>query len=247
MSFRDIRRAVSNLYHETVKESYDSARASSYFKEIVVSLCLVGAGFGGYWGYRYYKNHKDTIAPTAFSECMALYNEAAQGHPDVWPHVEMKCTHDYASLKNSSFAPFILAIKADALAQQRKFDQAKEALEEVITLMPKNSPLTGLYQTKLALIKMDMADEAMQKSGLEQLQLLANDKNNQSIDAAQYYLGLYYWVHDDIEKAVSIWRELVVTQSSERLASSTWATLAQEKLTQRAQQVVAQPIVAPKK
>lgn len=247
MSFRDIRRAVGQLYHDTVKSSYDNARAYNYFREIVVSLCLVGVGFGGYWGYRYYKNQKDTAAPTAFSECMALYNEALQGHPDIWPHVEMKCTTDAATLKNSSFAPYILAIKADALAQQRKLDQAKVTLEEVIALMPKDSPLISLYQTKLALIKMDMTDEGNQKSGLEELQALATSKDNQSSDAAQYYLGLYYWVHDDIEKAVTIWRELVSSQRNERLASSAWATLAQEKLSQRAQQIVAQPIVAPKK
>lgn len=247
MSFRDIRRAVRQLYHDSVKSSFDNARTFSYFKEIVVSFCLVGIGFGGYWGYRYYKNQKDTAAPTSFSECLALYNEAMQGHPDIWPHVEMKCTTDAATLKNSSFAPYILAIKADAFVQQHKLDQAKSTLEEVITLMPKDSPLISLYQTKLALIKMDMTDEGIQKSGLEELQALASAQDNTSNDAAQYYLGLYYWAHDDIDKAVTTWKELVSAQRSERLASSAWATLAQEKLSQREQQIVAQPIVAPKK
>ncbi len=245
MAFRDIQRIVREWYQVSVKSQFESARGYSSAKEI--SLGIMGALVlvGVVWGYRYYTNQKETAAQIAFAEGMQIYQEAMQGKSDAWPQVEMKCTTDYDRYKNSAVAPYFLVIKAEALAQQGKIAQACEMLSDVLAAMPKDSPVLSLYKTKRALMKLDLPDAANQTQGLEELRQLATDKENKSNDVAQYYLGLYYWARNDLATAVNIWKELVASQSSERLAISPWASLAQEKLAQRSMLPEKLPIEAP--
>ena len=91
-----------------------------------------------------------------------------------------------------------------------------------------------------------MPEAAKQAEGLEELRQLATDTTNKNNDSAQYYLGLYYWAHNDLTTAINTWKELVASQAHERLAASPWASLAKEKLAQRSMLPEKTPIEAPK-
>lgn len=246
MAFRDIQRIVSEWYQMNVQPQVESARSYSYFKELAFGVLGALVLVGGVWVYRYYSNQKETAAQVAFAESMQIYHEAMQGKSDIWAHVEMKCTTDYDRYKKSSVAPYFLVIKADALAQQGKMADACGIYESVISALPKDSPVLPLYKTKRALMRLDMPEATVQSQALEELRQLANDKTNKNNDVAQYYLGLYYWARNDLATALNIWKDLVVSQASERLASSPWAGLAQEKLAQRNMLPEKAPIEAPK-
>jgi predicted negative regulator of RcsB-dependent stress response len=246
MAFRDIQRIVSEWYQINVQPSFEATRSSSYFREIVIGVCGALIIVGGVWGYKYHTNNREAGAQIAFAENIQIYHEALQGKSDLWSHVEMKCTTDYERYKSSSLAPYFLMVKADALVHQSKIVEAGEILDTVIASLPKDSPVLALYKTKRALIKIDMPEKEKQAEGLEELRQLGADKTNLNNDVAQYYLGLYYWSHDDLTKALEIWKELVVSQAAEKLAASPWASLAQEKLAQRCMLPEKAPIEAPK-
>lgn len=246
MAFRDIQRIVSEWYQINLKPSIKATRSSGHFREMVIGTCGALIVVGGVWGYRYYTNKREAGAQIAFAENIQIYHEALQGRADVWPHVEMKCATDYEHFKNSSLAPYFLVLKADALVHQGKIVDACGILDTVIASLPKGSPVLSLYQTKRALVKIDMPEAAKQNEGLDELRQLGADKTNTNNDVAQYYLGLYYWSHDDLTKALDIWKELVASQAAEKLAASPWATLAQEKLAQRCMLPEKAPLEAPK-
>lgn len=246
MAFRDIQRIVSEWYQINVKSSFETTRSTSYFREIVIGVGGALIIVGGVWGYKYYTNKREAGAQIAFAENIQIYHEALQGKSDVWPHVEMKCETDYERYKSSSLAPYFLVLKADALVHQGKIVEACGILDTVIVSLPKDSPVLALYKTKRALMKIDTPETAKQTEGLEELRQLGADKTNLNNDVAQYYLGLYYWSHDDLTKALDIWKELVASQAAEKLAASPWASLAQEKLAQRCMLPEKAPIEAPK-
>jgi len=119
----------------------------------------------------------------------------------------------------------------EAQVKQNKLLEAAATLEKVITLLPKDSPLANLYQTKLALIEMDLPEPAKQQAAVEKLHALAYDKENHFNDYALYYLGLFTENKGNTEEAQKIWKELVESQRNEqRLAQSPWVMLAKEKL-----------------
>jgi predicted negative regulator of RcsB-dependent stress response len=246
MAFRDIKRIVSEWYQINVEPSFEATRSHGYFREMIIGVCGALIIVGGVWGYKYYNNKREAGAQIAFAENVQIYHEALQGKADVWPHVEMKCGSDYERYKSSSLAPYFLIIKADALAHQAKIVEACKILDTAIALLPKDSPVLALYKTKRALMKIDMPDNAKQTEGLEELRQLGADKTNLNNDVAQYYLGLYYWSHDDLTKSLEVWKELVTSQAAEKLASSPWASLAREKLAQRCMLPENAPIEAPK-
>lgn len=246
MAFKDVRRVIAEWYQVNVSPSFEQARSSSYFKEVTLAVLGALVLVGSVWGYRYYTGKKETDAQIAFAESIQLYHEAMQGKADAWPHVQASCTVAYDRYKKTSMAPYFLVIKADALVQQGKVADACQVLESAIVALPKDSPVVPMYKTKMALIKLDMPKETVQAEGLEQLRQLAYDKTNKNNDVAQYYLGLYYWVRNDLATALNIWKDLVVSQAEDRLAVSPWTSLAQEKLAQRSLLPERAPIEAPK-
>jgi hypothetical protein len=245
MAFKDIQRIVHGWYQIGVKPQIDSMRDYSYAKEIALGIAGALVLVAGVWGYRSYIHRKESAAQVAFAENMTLYREAMQGKADIWPQVEQKSSTDYEHYKHSSMAPYLLMIKADSLAKQAKGAQAIEAIGTVVASLPKESPVMPLYKTKLALMKIDMQDDALRAQGVDELRKLALDKDNKNNDVAQYYLGLYHWTRNELTEALDIWKNLVASQASEKLAASPWASLAQEKLAQRSMLPESAPIEAP--
>ena len=60
--------------------------------------------------------------------------------------------------------------------------------------------------------------------------MLAQNKDNMFRDSAQYYLGRYYWAHNQIDDARAVWQQLVDEQRDEKMAPSPWVNQVQEQL-----------------
>ncbi len=79
---------------------------------------------------------------------------------------------------------------------------------------------------------MDADESDIQKQGLDDLQRIANDTVRADRDMALYYLGLYYWSQEDVDKARTVWSELLPLVTAE--PASPWAQLAAQKIEQLA-------------
>lgn len=192
---------------------------------VVIALLIVSAGFG----YRWYAHTQEQRAYKVFTDCMREY-EKALGNTATWSDVEQALTVGYEKHTRSSLAPYFLAYKADVLLKQSKHDQAIATLDAMVLQLPASSPVYDSYMTKRALVKMDSADEQIQKVGLEELTKLANDTTNTQRDMALYYLGLHYWSAQDVKQAQGIWQNLVALQSEQQESRSPWAALVKDKV-----------------
>jgi hypothetical protein len=105
-------------------------------------------------------------------------------------------------------------------------------MDDVVVAMPSTDPVRPLFALKRALIRLDSSDTALQEQGLHELTALAQDAANICSDAAQFYLGQYYWSIDQLDKAQTVWQQLVAQRRVEPGMSSPWAELASAKLTQ---------------
>lgn len=242
---KEIKGLVTEWYNSFIKPQFEEVRSYNYWREIsfgIVAVVLVG---GIFWGYRYFRNQKESAAQVAFVNVMQMYHEAMQGKSDAWPQLQMQSGLMYEKHKGTTIAPFLLMIQSDAMAHQAKLADAISTIDTVIEQLPKDFPVLSMYKTKRALMKMDMPDVAVQTAGLNELRALAEDKENKNNDLAQYYVGLYYWSRNDIENAVNIWKQLVMSQAHEKFAMSPWAALAKDKLDQRGQLPEPKPIEVP--
>ncbi|MBS1986889.1 hypothetical protein JST99_03080 [Candidatus Dependentiae bacterium] len=190
----------------------------------VTSVVLVAAGFAG---YRWHRANKEQKAQEAFSSCMREY-QRAERDPNLWPNAELVFKLAIEQNPSSSFTPSLLAYQAETLVQMGKPEQALECMNKAVELLSTSSELYHLYATKQALMMMDAADDSTKEKGLAVLTTLANNSTNNVRDMAQYYLGLYSWVHDDIATARAVWSELLPLAEAD--PASPWAERAAQKL-----------------
>lgn len=201
------------------------------FKQyILYGLIILGAG-GAFFALNWYFGKQADKAQRMYSEAADQYHKAIAGYTTAWEDLEFIAQAGYDRYKNSLFGPYLLNFKAEAQLSQKKDEQALETVEKMVNTLDRSSVLYPFYKTKLALMKLDSADPATQDKGLKELEVLAYDKRNGNYDQALYYLGLYYWIEDNKEKAVSTWRHLVQELGAyENEKASPWATLAEDKL-----------------
>lgn len=202
------------------------------------NMVFVGAGaafalacVGGFFVYRHFDIQKEQAAHTILEDCLAQADEAAQGKAE-WVDVAAMCHAGYEKFSKTKVAPYILAVEVDALLADQKQQEALERLDLMISRVGDSSPLYPMYTLKQALLKLDMAEPALQEAGFASLEKLAADTKNIYNDAAQYYLGLYYRQKGDQQKAVDVWQHLVAINENlaDKQASSPWAAMAQEKI-----------------
>jgi len=103
----------------------------------------------------------------------------------------------------------------------------------------KDGNMHSLYALKVALMKMDMPNEDIQKEGFAELEEIAclkgeHKKQKAGKFPALYYIGLYHWENDNFDKAKKVWDKLIAkaaTPPSED-ETSPYVMLAKEKLKQ---------------
>jgi len=199
---------------------------------IVVLLAVVGSLVT----YKVHVTSREQAAQKTFSECLEEYYKIMNGDKsEQWQEVERAFALGYERHKSANLAPYFLAFQAEALVQQKKQPEAIALMDTLLSSLSHSSPLYANYATKRALMKLDLADDAeYQKIGLQELTLLAHDKNNNAKDLALFYLGYYFWSNNDFAGAKKEWTELTELNQKEAKYPSVWAQLAQMKLQQLA-------------
>ncbi len=204
-----------------------------FARTILLTFFIIVAVVVGYFGYSWYVVAREQNAHQAIADYMRDYQMALRANtPQAWQRLDGLLSIGYTHHKKSYLAPFFLMLRADTLIRQQNMIEAVQVLEEAITALPSHSPLMPLFKTKRALLLVDNNDETVQKEGLQQLLTLARDKSNAYNDLALFYLGRYYWAHDEIDNAKKTWQELVENGTREKAYPSPWAKEAQNALKQ---------------
>lgn len=196
---------------------------------------LVGAGllFGGLYGYRYYQTAKNQKAQRILSEVLSEYERALETNSvEAWGNLASLAALAHQQHKSAGCSAYFLAVESEAVRRQGDYQKAFALLDQTIAGVPSRSVMNNLYKTKQALMKIDSADEAVKKQGLDELTALGSNSKNGNRDLALYYVGYYYWVNDNLAQAQTAWNELIALETSDARAVSPWAMLAQSKLQQ---------------
>lgn len=203
---------------------------TKYVKPVGLSLLAGLLAFGGWYLYSQRTTQSEHESFKIFNDCMREYERAIEGKAE-WKDVDAMCSNGYQRNASSAVAPYILAIRIDALLAQQKQQEALEQSTIMLAHLPANSPLYAPYKTKHSLLEIDSSDEATRLHGLRELEKLANDTKNIYNDVALYYLGLYYFMHADLVQAKEIWNRLVLqAMPADKQGQSPWAARAKEKL-----------------
>jgi tetratricopeptide (TPR) repeat protein len=203
---------------------------TKYIKPVGISLLVALLALGGFYFYAQRSETKNQEALKVFNDCLAEYEKAVEGKAS-WAEVDTLCENGFNRYRSSTISPYLLAIRIDSLLAQQKNVQALELATLMISQLPSSSPLYNLYKTKYALLQIDAADQSLREQGLQALQQLAVDAKNTFNDVALYYLGLYYEMQNNHEKAKEFWNKLVALGiSADKQSQSPWAAKAQEKL-----------------
>lgn len=204
-----------------------------YIRAILIAISILFIAGGGYLGYRWYAVSQEQYAYQSIADYMRDYRLAMEiNTPAEWQRIDGLLAIGYAQHKRTNMAPFFLMLRAEALLRQKNVLEAVNVLEQAIAALPSRSPIMPLFATKRALLLLDATDDALQKEGLQQLITLARDKNNPYNDVALFYLGRYYWTHDNVQDAQKAWQELIDNSVMEKAYPSPWIKEAKDTLKQ---------------
>ena len=232
MAVREIKSVLSNLTYSLTELVFGKKQQRfKYAKYVSIGTAAILALIVAFFAYRWYVVYREQAAQKMWAEQLAEYHNAMQsGESKDFEHAALQFQFAYEQNRNSNTAPYMRAFQANALAKQGKVSEAIEIQSQLLDELSRTSPLYPLLRTKRALLMLDAEQETIQQEGLQELIEVAHDKENIFNDMALYYLGRYYWAHDDVAQAQKAWQELVDSQLHEQIAPSPWAKAAEQSL-----------------
>jgi len=232
---RDMVTVMRSLLVEGYKSIFrGDQKFAKHARETLIVVLILAAGFGGFKLYRYYISSREATAQKVFYECMMELENAKRGIGS-WYDVEVAFEMGHRQNSRSQLAPFFLVFKSEALQAQGKKQEAINLLNDTLGQLKKDSNMYWIYKVKLALSKMDMPDETIQKEGINELQEISclkgeNKKENSGTVPALFYIGSYYWEKNNFDKAKEAWNKLIGLQKDG--SKSPYVNLVKEKLQQ---------------
>jgi len=227
---------TGNTMNNTIQSIFESifGRNFKYGKEITGAVLAALLASAGYFGYRWYSVHQEEVAQQLFAHNVEEFDRVMQeGKKEDWANIESLFKLGYEQYSGTGLAPFFLVYQSQAMLKQEKHKEAFDVFESAVNKMKSDAPLTGVYKTSLALMRLDSQDQTMREVGLKDLENLTKDSMSTSYDIASYYLGLYYMTNNDSAKATEIWQKLIDSQKIvAKAGQSPWAMMAQQKLGQ---------------
>jgi tetratricopeptide (TPR) repeat protein len=199
------------------------------YASIIASIAALGSL--SYGGYYLYKKRLEKQAQYAFSNAVKEYQKLVYSennepiNPAAWQEIEVVFSQAATRYSGSALAPFFLSYTADILLKTGKADQARETLSKAVAASNKKSPFSYALQIKYALLELDSSTDSVKAHGLELLEQLAGEEeNNPFFDKALYYLGYHYRAAGNGQKAAALWADL-----QRKAPHSYWAQRAEEK------------------
>ncbi len=229
-------------YSKTVVERLFD-RAMNYRKELLLSATLVvvsGASITGYFFYKDFvskQGHKAYAGAMQLLQARVLKENEAKGpfelaftsKKEKWQAVAEAFSKVYAQYSHVGIGAMAGAAQAQALLHLGDEAQARTVLADVLTHI--NEPnILALYTLTYARLLIDSPVEGDKERGMSLLTQLAATKENAVHDSALYYLGLEYWLSDDMASAANYWKQLIAQYDSADRKSSPWVSKVKEKL-----------------
>jgi tetratricopeptide (TPR) repeat protein len=197
-------------------------------KAMIIGLGLLTLLTIGWFSYKWYSVCRGKRAQQILGECLQEYQIATNSVQPLWSEIHLMNDLGFDQASGSSLQPFFLVMQAQALAHQHKMDEAAELMQKAIEMLDAASPYKNYFALTKSLMQLDATNKDEKAQGFEQLQLLAQDQNNQYRDAAMYHVGDYYFADNNFGKAKEVWQKLV-DQKAE-FADSPWIELAEQKV-----------------
>jgi len=215
------------VWYEKIRK-LDIYRYAAPLRAVVCGIALGGASYGGLYLYRLFQNR-------AAQKVVGLYledfrKELQKPEADIG-RIATQFGNAGQELSSTSIAPYCFAFQAQALFEKGDLAAGIQALQKAVESLPAQSPLFYLFKTKLALALLDAQDRGESADqGLSMLTDVARATDNIFKDYALYYLGLYYWTHNNLDEAKKVWQGLIDEYRHEKAVPSPWAQLAEQKL-----------------
>lgn len=208
----------------------DYASDKKILQYSLIFLLLVSSGIGVYFGYRWYASYREQAAQLAFGITLDQYNDLLEKEDADFVAIAQEFAQGYKNHKNSSLAPYFLSAQADALIKAGDKKGALAVMDTLVDTNQAHAPMMALFKTKRALLALDSGDETRTQKSLDELETVAQDTTNIYRDYALYHLGMYHWVHNNIEAAKKAWQELVAIEQGDAFSVSPWAALVSDTL-----------------
>ena len=231
-TIKSVRARITGWYDRVSGAAHErKMRYLRYGSAVLLGLLLL---IGLITARRFFVSYREQNAQKALSMSLSESFNAQRAIQPDWGMIAANAAHAADDNSSTDLKPYFLALQADALIKAGNHTQALEVMDAMLAGMSSGDPFMPLFALKRALMSLDAADQALQDQGLIALQKIASDTSNMHRDAAQFYLGQYYWTRDQLDKAQEVWQELVAQRRDEPGMRSPWADLASSKLTQQA-------------
>lgn len=213
---------VLNAY-DWVVDQYKKLPVSAAAKKAAIGVAVgLVAGVPLILGVRWHQKNKDIHAYTQlYADVADLQQVLASKNQQLEPLEALYKKH-VEEFSSTHAAPDFMKLYAQVLHMRGDAKDALAVTDNMIPLVGKEHPLYPVFALQSALLTLDQDDEQVRASGLQQLAGLAHDTTNEYRDAALYYLGSYYWVHDSLANARASWQELIDLQK-DAMVVSPWA------------------------
>jgi hypothetical protein len=209
-------------------------RKMRYLRYGAVGVLILIVLVSLFFARRFFVSYREQNAQKALALCLTDIMSAQRATQPDWGMVEAQCAHAASDNSSSNLKPYFMALQAEALIKAGNTTQALVIMDTVIASMSTHDPLMPLFALKRALMQLDASQQEVQERGLVHLQNLAADTSNVCADAAQFYVGYYYWTRDQLDKAQEAWQKLEAQQYTQPGMRSPWADLARSKMVQPA-------------
>ncbi len=199
----------------------------------VIGMLLVVTSLFGI--YKWYQAKQEKAAYTVFVNSLEEYKRLTADAATI-DQVALLVFADRLEKEIQTYhavpvAHYLIKLQVAALAAAGKKDEALQKLEHSLLVMRDTDPLYFLFKTEYAILLLDSGDASVREKGIQLLQEIAHNKGNAYTELALFYLGRYYWVTNETEKARTVWQELLHTQY-DSLVGSVWADLASKMVEQ---------------
>lgn len=165
--------------------------------------------------------HKELVQLTRMiEEPLRVSGEAASDvraslESEKWMRIASVAEKNYQEFKGTKIAATFLALRADALNNLGKSDEAIAAMRQAVGAMSVVA-VRDYYQLKLALMLMDATNKTAKQEGLDVLTKITANPKHTAHERALFYLGEYFWINRQFAQAKNIWQQFVVKYGTEK-------------------------------
>ncbi len=200
-----------------------------YVRYIFLFSLIAACAVGGYFGYQWNVLRQQRNAQQVFINAQDEYEAIiATDDASIAKNGIERLVMLEKQVSGLATAFDIAQLRINALVKHGMHDDALQAMKQVVDNMSLDAAMYNPARVKYALLLLD--SETEKDTGLSLLAEIGYDQTAVHNDYALFYLGQFYWVTGELDKAREAWQHLVDQHKDDHVAPSLWASVVQEKL-----------------